>query len=96
MSTPDYKVARAEKRRGKIERQVDIMMTNPIQHIDDKITRLDESVDRVWQDVHEWNNIIRYLKIYPDEEYENAVSAGDGVLRLSPTSRKRVCKAIAG
>ena len=70
LSIPDYKVARAEERRKEIERQIDTMMTGFTQHIDEQIERLDESVDQVWQDTHEWNNIIRYLKTCPDDEYE--------------------------
>ena len=70
LSIPDYKVARAEERRKEIERQIDNMMTSFTQHIDEQIERLDQSVDQVWQDTHEWNNIIRYLKTCSYEEYE--------------------------
>ena len=56
--------------RQKIERQIDTMMKRFVEHIDEQIDRLDESVDQVWQDTHEWNNIIRYLKTYSDDEYE--------------------------
>ena len=46
------------------------MMKGFVEHIDEQIDRLDESVDQVWQDTHEWNNIIRYLKTYSDDKYE--------------------------
>lgn len=70
LAIPDYKAARAEERRRVIEQQIDSMMTNVIQHIDEQINRLDEAVDHVWQDTHEWNNIIRYLKTCSEDEYE--------------------------
>lgn len=70
LTTPDYKVARAEERCQEIERQMDIMLISFTKHIDEKINLLDEVIDGVWQDTHEWNNIIRYLKTCPEEEYK--------------------------
>ena len=70
LSILDYMVARAEERRREIEQQIDAMMRRLVEHIDERINRLDESVDKAWQDTHEWNNIIRYLKTCSYEEYE--------------------------
>lgn len=70
LSTYDYKVARAEECRQEIERQIDAMIVNFKQHIEDQIERLDETVDRAWQDKDEWNNIVRYLNTCSVEEYE--------------------------
>lgn len=70
LSVPDYKVARAEERFREIERQMDAIMISVTQRIDEQINRLDESVDEAWNDTHEWNNIIRYLKTCPEEEYD--------------------------
>lgn len=88
LSTPDYKVARAEERRREIEEQSESIMVRFIQHIDEQIDRLDESVDQVWQDTHEWNNIVRYLKTCSEDEYVSLYERARDHLNYLPKQEK--------
>ena len=68
LSTPDYKVARAEERRQEIEKRINTMITYVRQHLDSQIERLDESVDKVWENAGDLEIVIRYLNTCPPEE----------------------------
>ena len=70
LSIPDYKVARAEERRREIEQQINTMVLKVTRQLDDKISRLDESIDKIWKESEAWDTILKYLKSCSDEEYE--------------------------
>jgi len=61
LSIPDYKVARAEERRREIERKTKMLMQCVIERIGEQIERLDESVDKVWENAGDLEMVIRYL-----------------------------------
>lgn len=88
LSTPDYKVARAEERRQEIERQISIMITNLVKHIDDQVDRLDGSVDRLWRDSDEWETVLKYLNTCSDEEYEQLFHRARQHLDYLPSQEK--------
>lgn len=92
LSIPDYKVARAEERRKEIERQIDTMMISFMQRTNEQIDRLNETVDYVWQDTHEWNSIIRYLKTCSEEEYEKLYKRARDFLDNLPQQEKLYAK----
>ena len=73
LSTPDYKVARAEERRKEIEWQQEKVITNILEHVEEKIERLDEVVDKMWRSSDDWEKVLRYLNTCPDEEYDALV-----------------------
>lgn len=68
LSTPDYKVARAEERRQEIEKRINTMITYVRQHLDSQIERLDKSVDKVWENAGDMEMVIRYLNTCPTAE----------------------------
>lgn len=69
LSTPDYKVAQAEERRQEIAREIDTLFVKFDEHIDEQIERLNDSVDKVWRDANEWEEVLRYLNLCSDDEY---------------------------
>lgn len=68
LSIPDYKVARAEERRQEIEKRINTMINYVRQHLDSQIERLDESVDKVWENAGDMEMVIRYLNTCPTAE----------------------------
>jgi len=69
-------------------------MTSFTQHIEEQINRLDESVNQVWYDTHEWNNIIRYLKTCSDDEYEALYKRARKHLDTLPEQEKIYAKRL--
>lgn len=69
LSTPDYQVARAKERQQKAERKINEMLNSFVAHIKTQIDSLNETVDTVWHNSDDWEKVIRYLNICPQEEY---------------------------
>ena len=63
-----------------------------MQRTNEQIDRLNETVDYVWQDTHEWNSIIRYLKTCSEEEYEKLYKRARDFLDNLPQQEKLYAK----
>lgn len=92
LSIPDYKVARAEERKQEIERQINMMIVDFAHKVDTKINRLYGSVEKVWRDPNEWNNIIHYLNTCTDDEYEELYERARAHLASLPQRERDYAK----
>jgi len=80
LSTPDYQVARAKERQQEAERKINEILSGFMAHINSKIDRLNESVDKVRHNSDDWEKVIRYLNTCPQDAYEEVVREGDAVI----------------
>ena len=92
LSTPDYKVAKAEERKQMIEHQIDMLIAKAVEEIEKQIDRLDESVEKVWRDASDWEMIAKYLNTCTDEEYEMMLKRATSHLDRLPVVEREKAK----
>lgn len=95
LSTPDYKVARAEERKQEILRQTTAILSDFEVRVDDLTQRLDSSVDRVWNANTDWEIISKYLQVCSDEEYSALIKkARDSLDCLANNEQTKVHQSL--
>lgn len=93
LSTPDYQVARAKERQEEYQRLLDESLTNYDARVYELSLKLDDSVERQWENATNQEIIHRFLSVCSDEEYDQILERSSQYLdqlALREQSRARI------
>lgn len=82
--TPDYQAARAKERQEEFERQMKAMFSTYVMRMDRKLEQLTAATEDVWYNTNEWEKVIQYLKMCPQEEYLEYVNRAEEYISTLP------------
>lgn len=95
LSTPDYQAARARERQEEFERQMKATFSAYVMRMDRKLEQLTAATEDVWYNTNEWEKVIRYLKMCPQEEYLEYINrAEENIATLPQREQARVKKQL--
>lgn len=99
LSIPDYQVARAKERQEEYQRQIDASLAEYDERVYVLSLKLDDAVERQWDNTTNRDIIEHYLAVCSDEEYDQIVNQAEQYLdRLalheSSNARRTLLKKI--